>query len=144
MTYVTGYLLKKCFLKHSCDICQNALTKQELDSSTQLLCLFKAYDETEKPFGGLVSPLDTFVDCVLDLEAQFVLEFENNVSKLGVGNHLLSKLPKFTLLGCPDFPSLYLLRLFIRMCIHYVLKFGNRELCSAKTKNRKYLKVSHL
>ncbi|CAB4020831.1 Hypothetical predicted protein, partial [Paramuricea clavata] len=80
VTYVTGYLLKKYFLKHFCDICQNALTKQDLNSSTQLLCLFKAYEETkEKPFGGLISPSDTFLDHVLGLEAKFVIEFENNV-----------------------------------------------------------------
>ena len=122
VTYVTGYLLKKCFLKHSCDICQNALTKQELNSSTQLLCLFKAYEETkEKPFGGLISPSDAFLDHVLGLEAKFVIEFENNVSKLEIGKYLLSKLPTFSLLGCPSFPSLYLLRLFVRMRIHYAL-----------------------
>ena len=81
MTYVTGYLLKKCFLKHTCDICQNALVEQELGSSTQLLCLIKAYEETnEKPFGGLISPSKVFVDYVLDLEAKFVLAFEKNVS----------------------------------------------------------------
>ena len=145
MTYVTGYLLKKCFVKHTCDICQNALVKQELDSSTQLLCLFKAYEEAkEKPFGERISPSNVFTDYVLDLEAKFVLAFENNVSKLGIGNYLLTNLPKFTLLGCPSFPNLYLLRLFVRMRIHYALKFGNRELYSAKRKNRKYLKVSHL
>ena len=50
------------------------MVKQELDSSTQLLCLFKAYDEAnEKPFGGLISPSNVFTDYVLDLEAKFVL-----------------------------------------------------------------------
>ena len=149
VTYVTGYVLKKCFLKHSCDICQNALIKQELDSSTQLLCSFKAYEETkEKPFGGLISPSQAFTDYVLGLKAKFMIEFENNVSKFEIGKYLLSKLPKFPLqLGCPSFPSLYLSRLFLSMRIHYALKFSNRELYSANRKNkknRKYVKVSHL
>ena len=145
MTYVAGYLLKKCFLKHTCDICQNVLVKQELSSSTQLLCLFKAYEESkEKPFGGLISPSNVFVDYVLDLEAKFVSAFEKNVSKIGIGDYLLSNLPKFASVGCPSFPSLYLLKLFVRMRTHYALKFGNRELYSTKRKNRKYLKVSHL
>jgi hypothetical protein len=71
--------------------------KQELNSSTQSLCLFKAYEETkEEPFGGIILPSDTFLDHVLGLEEQFVIEFENNVSKLEIGKYLLSKLPTFS------------------------------------------------
>ena len=40
LTYLAGYLLKKCLAKHSCQVCQNGLTSNKLASSNQLLCLF--------------------------------------------------------------------------------------------------------
>ena len=71
-------------------------------------------------------------------------QFENNISKPDTGKYLLSKLPLFTAVKCKCFPNTYVLRLFIRMRIHYALKFGNWEPCSTKKNNRKFLKVSHL
>lgn len=144
ITYVSGYLLKKCFTKHCCNICTQKLVNKQLTNSAQLLCLFKGYEESkEKPFGGLITPSDKFVSYITGLEATFVVEFENNVSRLPIGKYL-SKLSKYSLLECVHFPSVYLLRLFVRMRIHYALKFGNRVLRFAKKKNRKYLKVTHL
>ena len=145
LTYIAGYLLKKRFLKHSCDICQEELIQQKLVSSTQLLCQFKAYEESEKkPFGGLIPPSDVFVNYVLELKAIFMMEFERNVSKTDIGKYLLSKLPTFSSLKCLCFLSWYLLKLLFRMQIYYALKFGSRELYSLKKKDRKYHKVCHL
>jgi hypothetical protein len=56
-------------------------------------------------------------------------------------------LPKFKLQECPQFPIQYMLELFVRMRLYYVLKFGNRDLAQPKQKgekDRKYFKVSHL
>jgi hypothetical protein len=145
ITYVSGYLLKKCFLKHSCDTCTEKLVNKQLTNSAQLLCMFKGYEQhKDKPFGGLLTPSAHFVSYVTSLEATFVVEFENNVSKLQIGKYLLSKLSPISLMECEHFPSLYLLKLFIRMRIHYALKFANRELRTTRKKNRKYFKVSHL
>ena len=150
ITYVSGYLLRKCLTKHCCDICTQELVNvnKQLTNSAQLLCLFKEYDGLEKkPSGqtaGLLTPSDKFVSYITCLEATFVVEFENNISQLQIGKFLLSKLSKHSLLHCPHFPSEFLLQLFIRMRVHYALKFGNRVLRSAKRKNRKYLKVAHL
>ena len=70
---------------------------------------------------------------ITGLEATFVMEFEKNVSKLQMGKNLLSlKLPKYSHLECPHFPSAFFLRLFVRMCVHYALKLGNRVRRSAK------------
>ena len=144
ITYVSGYLIKRCFTKHCCDICIKEHVNQQLANSGQLRCLFKGYEDSEKPFGGLITPSDKFVNYITGLEATFVIEFENNLSKLQIGKYRLSKLPKYSLLECAHFPSAYLLKLFVRMRIHNALKFGNRQLRSAKKKNRKYLKVTHL
>jgi hypothetical protein len=67
------------------------LVNKQLTNSAQLLCLFKGYKESEeKPFGGLIMPSDKFVSYITDLEATFVVEFENNVSRLQIGKYLLS------------------------------------------------------
>ena len=140
VTYVAGYLVKKCLKKHSCQICMKQLIVDGLSSDTQLLCLFKEYDDKER----LITPAAMFVDYVANIETIFVNEFKSNTSKVGIGKYLLSILPQFTISQCSCFPSVYLLKLFIKMRIHYALKFGNRELQSGKKKNKKYLKVSHL
>ncbi len=44
LTYVAGYLLRKVLAKHQCTICKEELSSNELDDSSKLLCLFKAYD----------------------------------------------------------------------------------------------------
>jgi hypothetical protein len=145
ITYVAGYLLKKSLQKHSCEVCRKELVKNQLTDSSQLLCMFKAFSETtEKPFGGLLCPNKQFLEYITEIEATFVQQFEQNISMIDVGKYLLSILPQFNAIQCPCFPSTYLLKLFIRMHIHYALKFGNRELCSTKKRNRKFLKVSHL
>ena len=145
IAYIAGYLLKKRLLKHPCEICKEELINNQFDDNSQLFCMFKAFNETkEKPFGGLLSPNKQFLDYITGMEAIFVEQFEKNISKLDVGKYLLSKLPLFTAEQCKCFPSTYDLRLFIRMGIHYALKFDNRELSPTKKKNRKFLKVSHL
>ncbi len=39
VTYVAGYLLKKCLAKHSCNVCHNALAVKQIDECNQLFCL---------------------------------------------------------------------------------------------------------
>ncbi len=64
----------------------------------------------------------------------------------GIGKYLVANLLKFHLQKCTEFPSDYLLKLFVKMRIHYILKLGNRELSkpTGNKKNRKYFKVTHL
>ena len=144
ITYVAGYLLKKCLLKHQCSVCKDHLTTDELNDESQLFCWFKAYPSSNKPFGGLLCPSSFFVSYICKLEDKFVAEFSKRFHKPGIGNSLLQHLEKFTFTECKEFPSVYLLKIFIRMRIHYMLKFGNRELKSENRKNRKYFKVTHL
>lgn len=68
------------------------------------------------------------------------------MSQTGVGKSLDDALPKLQVSRCKELPSDYLCKLFVRMPIFYVLKFGNRELSLKKggKKNRKYFKVTHL
>ena len=62
ITYVTGYLLKKCLQKHNCQVCSKALTNQsELDSSNKLFSFFKAYDNQKSLYGELAAPMQTIL-----------------------------------------------------------------------------------
>ncbi|CAB4030057.1 Hypothetical predicted protein [Paramuricea clavata] len=142
ITYVTGYMITKCFQKHKCDTCVSNLVNDELDNGNKLFCYFKGYD-SRKTFGGLTVPTDKFTQYITAVEEKIVQLSPTVIKKKGVAQDLLSQLPLFTV-PCPDFPGEFVLRLFLRMRIYYILKFGNRELSSPKIKNRKYFKVQNL
>jgi hypothetical protein len=145
-TYVCGYLLKKCLEKHSCETCSSALVKKEFDSPDELLCYFKAYETDKQPFGGLTVPVAALVQYILKAEQIFIEAFPNMISKPGIAKQLISMIPKFQMKECKQFPSQFMVELFVRMRLHYILKFGNRDIIQGKKKgkNRKYFKVSHL
>ena len=86
-------------------------------------------------------PTDTFVKYVGSIETIFANTFASKISKKQIGHYLLSILPKFEFPECALFPSGYLLKPFVRMRIHYALKFGNRELRSAKKGTKNTLKL---
>lgn len=44
ITYVTGYLAKKCLQKHPCVTCTNAVTNNVLDSPDKRFTFFKSFD----------------------------------------------------------------------------------------------------
>mgnify|MGYP002803931165 FL=1 len=131
LTYVAGYLLKKCMQKHRCEACLKCLIHDELDDPSKLLCHFKAYDERKGPFGSLIAPTGHFVQYINNIEQIFVKEFDNSMTKIGVGQLVVNALPEYNVPECTAFPSKYLVKLFVRMRIHYLVKFRNREL--AKT-----------
>jgi hypothetical protein len=54
----------------------------------------------------------------------------------GVGKHIVDVLPEFTGSNCAEFPGNYLVRLFVRMRIYYVVKFKNRELAQKRGTKR--------
>jgi len=147
ITYVTGYLAKKCLQKHPCETCTNALTNNVLDSPDKLFTYFKSFDETDSTFGKLTVPADDLIKYITGIDAKLVETFEGIMTINGIGKYLVSNLPKFYLQECSHFPSEYLLKLFVKMRIHYILKFGNRQLLIPQKngkKNRKYFKVTHL
>ena len=144
ITYVAGYLITKCLKKHECNTCASSLINPTLDSSDKLFCYFKGYESPTKTYGGLTVPNDAFIEYVTQIENKMVNGFSEVMCNKGVSKALTRQLPLFVVQRCPEFPSKYLLMLFVRMRIYYILKFGNRELSSGKKKNRKYFKVQHL
>ena len=145
LTYVAGYLLKKCLSKHNCETCTQTFTTENANDSSQLLCVFKTF-EGIKASGGLILPEDMFVRHVAEMETIFIKEFKSCTQRARIAEYICSQMPKLPagLSKCQNFPGMYLTQLFVKMRLHYALKFGNQELSSRKKKNRKYIKVQHL
>jgi hypothetical protein len=132
ITHVTG------LQQHQCQICSKELVNDDqLDSSSKLFTYFKAYNNNKGLFGGL--------KYIKKIEYLFMQNFPRLMTKSGIGKHLVDLLPNFFAPCCDQFPSEYLLRLFVRMRIHYAGKFGNRDIRNSKRgKNRKFFKVTQL
>ena len=145
IAYVAGYLLNRCFKKHTCSNCKDALVTENLDDNRNLLNFFKAY-ESAKNFGGLLIPSSPFLQYVEQLEDTFITSFSIYTKCDGVGKNILVKLQQIAIpfCCCDDFPKEFLQKLFLRLRIYYSLKFANRKFSSAKKKDRKYIKVTHL
>ena len=125
VTYVAGYLLKKCFDIHQCSRCKEILASTNLDSSNKLLCYFKNYKEENS--SGLQMPSQCFLDYILRLEDRFVNNFSVYTKSTKVGDDLL-KIFQSTPVNfqqCRAFPMEYMLKLFLRMRIYYTIKFAN-------------------
>jgi hypothetical protein len=71
ITYVSGYVVRKCLKKHKCPTCAEALTSNDFDSPDKLLSEFKAYDNS-KPFGGLTVADERLVRYIHSAEQIFV------------------------------------------------------------------------
>ena len=138
-TYVSGYLLKKCLTKHNCEVCHQTLALNNIEDNTQLFCMFKQFEGCK----GLTVPKDVFVQHIEGMENIFVREFTNNIHRADICRYLHLKMPSIST-ACHGFPALYLTQLFVKMRLHYALKFGNQELVSTKRKSKKYVKVKHL
>ena len=91
----------------------------------------------------LITPSDKFLSYITGLEATFVMEFEKYVSKLQMGKYLLSKLPKYSHLECPHFPSAFFTTFLQNVCT-LRSEVWNQSTAICKKKDRKYLKVTHL
>ncbi|XP_060869573.1 uncharacterized protein LOC132944310 [Metopolophium dirhodum] len=145
--YVCGFLMKKCFEKHSCEVCIHyAKSQKKLDDSFTLL-YFKPYEYSEKSmFGNLMMPQHEFYVFIDELENIFI----NRFPQLSIENEVGIKL-KLSMTNvvfrhpCPLFNKEYLINYFIRFRIHAAIKFLNRNLISEKQKkNRKLCILNNL
>ena len=144
LTYVSGYLLRKCLIQHSGPICHQNYVTKDVNDGSQLLCMFKTFEGIGSA-DGLTIPKETFLKHVSSMESTFVNVLNSCIERKNIGSYLCSQMPKLHgSVQCPNFPVIYLTRLFVKMRLHYALKFGNQELCSKKKKSRKYMKAQHL
>lgn len=144
--YVCGFLIKKCTEIHSCDACINYMNENNaiLDNTT-LYCSFRAYNNEENLFGNLNIPSNSFCVYIRKLEEIFVKNFESNCFQKNIGSYLF-QLAQNVLFEppCPDFPVIFLIKLFLRMRIYYTLSQHNKATKNVSRKNRKLLNILHL
>lgn len=139
LTYVCGYLMKKCLEKHSCDVCINyAKFQQDLDQSF-LFSHFKSYTNKENStYGNLMMPHNDFYNYIHNLESVFIHRFPILAPEIEVGKKL--KLSMFSIIynhPCESFDKNYLLNLFVRFRIFSTIKFLNKDFFSEKSLKKK-------
>ncbi|CAH2105527.1 unnamed protein product [Euphydryas editha] len=148
--YICGYLLRRCVENHKRDCLSSYIVNYASSSAYEtneknLYIRLRAYDTSRDRFGGLQAPPDDFVDYIRRLETELMSVFTsctgNNIG-LKLFQHL--SLIEFKTKPCACFPKDFLLKLFIRMRIFYIIKFNNRNFKCSKSRNRKYLSVAHL
>ena len=125
-----------------CVIC-SALVNNRLDSSDHLLCYFKAYETTKQPFGGLTVPHTAFREHILKAEQLFVDTLPNINSKPGIGKQLISIISTFQIKKCRHFHSKFLVQVFVRKRLHYIMKFWKQRSDSGRVKGENK-KVFHI
>lgn len=136
--YICGYLVNKCQKIHSCLLCEKFSTENGKLDQSHLFIHFKNFRHDKSMFGSLKTPHESFYHFVYKLEQLFL----ENI------NSCLLKNPAMTLYRifqsvpynehpCPSFPVQYLLKLFIRLRIYYLLKNNNSAFRTTTRKNRK-------
>lgn len=148
---VCRYLIKKCTAIHSCDICTKYVNdnKAVLDETT-LYCSFRAYENEEgNLFGNLNIPTNNFCIYITKLEEIFVKNFENNCYQKNIGSYLFQLAQNIAFEPpCPNFPTTFFIKLYLRMRIYYTLSQHNRSYNKHNKDNtrkkRKLLNILHL
>lgn len=120
--------------------------KIRLLGDTALYCSFRAYSSDENNlYGNLHMPSNNFCFYIHQLEELFVKNFENNCFKRNIDNYLFQLAQNIVFEPpCPDFPTIFLIKLFLRMRIYFTLSQHNKVCKSISRKNRKLLNVSYL
>lgn len=146
LTYVCGYLIKKCLQKHCCNICFNYANNQNQVDQSFLFAIFKAYRNNENTiFGNLNVPPDQFYNYINNLDSIFIDEFPIIAVKTNLGKELRNAMDNIPFEHpCQEFNYDFLKDLYIRMRIFHTLKTLNKNLLSAPRKNCKIDILSHL
>lgn len=146
LSYVSGYFIKKCLEKHTCDTCLEFAKSQNNIDESFLFTHFKAYqNEVKSAYGQLNVPPDSFLNYINELDNIFTDNFSTLAIEDQVGwkiKNLLDNLP-FTH-PCPNFNLEFLKSLFVRLRIFHAIKKLNKSLLSAPRKYRKLDILSHL
>lgn len=145
LIYVTGYFLRKCLLRHSCDTCLEFSKLNTLDNQETTFCDLKAYSSSTS--GGLTIPFRNIVEYVIELENIYVSKFGECASQENVGKTLKYYFSNIKFLHpCENFPLEFFLNLYTRVRIYFTLKFANLEIKTSKANksNAKLKILQHL
>lgn len=144
ITYISGYLIKKCLNIHHCDICEMYANAGRSLNEHTIYSHYRAYDKTlENLFGKLYLPSVQFVEFVKKLQDLFFERFYDVVP----GTKIIKKFYELFLSiqfvhPCNNFPHDYLLKLYAKVRFFYTLKFINRNFKTQKG-HAKYIILNH-
>ncbi|VEN51003.1 unnamed protein product, partial [Callosobruchus maculatus] len=145
LVYVTGYLLRKCLIQHTCNICVDfASSSKDLTNEETAFCKLKAYTDT-KSFGGLTLPSKHIAEQVINMENIFIEYFNSVAARKGIGNFFKDRYSDINLNHpCKDFPLSYFISLYVRVRIYFTLKSINQDVKNNKFRPLKNLKLQIL
>lgn len=126
--YVCGYLISKCLKIHLCDTCTQFSQQNEKLDNTNLFIHYKAYKSNEtQPFGSLKTPHGSFYAFIYQLEQIFFNNIEEHLLD-NPGKNMFALFKKVEYKHpCPNFPFIYLVKLYTRLRIYYLLKHSNSD-----------------
>lgn len=135
--------MRRLFTKHFCEICA-LLAKRDCNlDETRLYTYFRTYDNNNDIFGSLYVPNAIFINYITELHTKF-FENINIITQTNVMQKFMQILCTVSFSHpCRDFPKMYLLKLFIRIRLYYILKFINRDLKTKKRSSRKAIILCH-
>ena len=142
MAYVAGYLLQKTFGMHKCENCLVLADESGNLEKKSFYCLKHMIQI--QVCSGLIVPSSEIMKLANKIEDRPISYMNDVKQTTGVGKEFLGILDQVPLnIQCGDSDKVFLLKLFIRMRIHYSLKCVNRELALTKRKTRKYIKITY-
>lgn len=151
LMYVCGYLLRKLFTWHNCDMCKAALldTRNECDDERKVFLSFKAYKCNDaRVFHSLYVPSVLFYSfickCSSVMFRMFDLKKACNLSdiRVNVMDTIMKTVPLPS--DCSDLDIAKLLTSFVNLMIFYSVKFFNRDVKQVKVRGKKNKKCAIL
>lgn len=134
LVYTVGWTCKRYLKRHSCQVCREHLLNVtgQLDSSNKLFCYFKADSKNpDNAFGGLSIPNDSVVEHFREVDGLLRSTLEKAMLGKRVSQMLLLKLSKHNFSNplhlCSTQQTQTIHLLFIKLKLHYSLKWKNRE-----------------
>lgn len=146
LSYICGYLLRKCLSQHRCETC-DTYSKDNILAPHVFYTCFRAYENKHKDvFGNLLTPPENFIEYLFILEKQFSNFFETYAAEPNCGVKIKTHLEKNkNPHPCLQFPKEFFLSLYVCLKIHHVLKSTNRTFKENQYgKNQKLKNVKHL
>lgn len=155
LLYFSGFLLKKLFAFHTCEECSKQREAKASENDGNKVFLFnKSFQSNKSPLNSLVVPADTFVQTIELFESVFSFtacsDLHRPALKQTVKNAIRQEVGQN--IFCSSEVFNFVLDLFVRCRIYFLLKYLNEKELNEKKrksayvvirKNRKASKVLH-
>lgn len=132
MQYAFGFIVKKLLRVHHCETCKSVLTdcqSSQLDDSAKIYTNFKRFDTVSED-GSFTVCSDRAYTFLEKCENELEMVYQDYLHRLKCGEFLVEQLMKIK-----DFPvqccketKLLTVKIFVKVRLHYILKFNNEQM----------------